>query len=65
MVPTVVNNGPWQSSTKKSMVPQVVRNGPNTYTNIDTNPLINRLVGLPRLISTVGSIPPTERRGQY
>ena len=45
MVPTVVNNGPRQSSTKKWMVPNVVRNGPKTYTNIDTNPPINRPVG--------------------
>jgi len=65
MVPIVVNNGPGQSSTKKSMVPQVVRNGPNAYTNIDTNPPINRPVGLPRSISTVGSIPPTGEHGRY
>ena len=61
----MVNNGPWQWSTKKSMVLQVVRNGPNTYTNIDTNPPINRPVGLPRSISTVGSIPPTGEHGRY
>jgi len=35
----VPNNGPRQSSTKNSMAPQAVRNGPNTYTT-----LIHRLI---------------------
>ena len=64
MVTTLVDNGPRQSSTKKAMVPQVVRSGPNTYTNIDTNPLINRPVGQPLSILTVGLIPPTEEHGR-
>ena len=47
------------------MVPQVVRNGPNTHVIIDTNPPINRPVGWSRSISTVGSVPPTGQHGQY
>ena len=46
-------NCPRQSSTKKSMVSQGVRNSPNTYANIDTNPLIYQPVGQSRLISMV------------
>jgi len=60
MVPKVMKNGPRQSSIKKSIVPQVVMNGPNTYANIDTNPPIFRPVGRSRSISMVGSIPPTK-----
>jgi len=44
---------------------QVLRNGPNTFTNIDTNPLSNQPVGLPRSIPTVGSIPRTGEHGRY
>jgi len=65
MVPTVVNNGPRQLSTKKSMVTQVVWNSPNTHANIETNPQIYRPVGQSRSISAVGSIPPTGEHGRY
>jgi len=47
------------------MVPQVVRNGPNTHVIIDTNPPINRPVGWSRSISTFGSVPPTGEHGRY
>jgi len=60
-----MKNGPRQSSTKKSIVPQVVRNGPNTHVIIDTNPPMNRPVGQSRSISTVRSITPTGEHGRY
>jgi len=64
-VPTVMKDGPRQSSTKKSMVQQAVRNGPNMHVIIHTNPPMNRPVGQSRSISTVGSITPVEEHGRY
>jgi len=62
-VPTVMKNGLRQSSTKKSMVPQVVRNGPNTHVIIDNNPPMNRSVGQSQSILTVGLITPPGEHG--
>jgi len=47
------------------MVPQVVRNGPNTHVIIDTNPPINRPVSWSRSISTVGLVPPMGQHDWY
>jgi len=74
MVLNVVRNGPEHPFTKESMVPVMVSNGPNTYPNINTYPLIYRQFDLSRSISTVehGRIrsiltvdtdPPTENYG--
>jgi len=61
-VPKVVRYAPGHPSTKKTMFPLVVSNGPNTYPNTDTYPLIYQPVTVSRSISTVDSIPPT---GEY
>ena len=65
MVPKVVRNGPGHWCTKKSLVPFVVSNSPNSYPNINTNPLIYQPVDLSPSISTVDSITPTEEYGRY
>jgi len=65
LVPKVVRNGPGHSSTKNSMVPVVVSNGPNTYPHIDAYPLIYRPVDLSRSISTVDDDSPTEEYCPY
>ena len=44
VVPKVVKNGLGHPSTKKSMVPLGLSDGPNTHPNIDTNPRIYRPV---------------------
>ena len=60
MVPEVVKNCPKHPSTNNSMVPWLVRNGQNTFPNIDTYPLIYRQVDLSRCMSMVDTNSPTE-----
>ena len=59
-----MRNGPGHTSTKKVMVPWVVRNGPNSYLNVDTNPFIDP-VDRSRSISTVDKDSPTREYGRY
>jgi len=65
MVPSVVKNGLGHPSTKKSMVPLGLSDGPNTHPNINTNPRIYRPVDWSRSISTVDRITLTEEYGRY
>jgi len=59
-----MRNGPGHTSTKKVMVPWVVRNGPNSYLNVDTNPFIDP-VDRSRSISTVDKDSLTGEYGRY
>jgi len=65
MVPKVVKNGLGHPSTKNSMVPLGLSDGPNTHPNIDANPRIDQPVDWSRSISTVDRITLTEEYGRY